>query len=526
MKKKFLTILAAGALSVASCDTDKLVIKNQGAYDSGSYFATLNEVNQSLTANYASLLDVGLYSRDFYFIFDALGNDAERDFPALGAEQQLTEFSHTSETSHTTNLWKTLYRMVFRANFTIEKANLLKLTSPEDIAKRNRFIAEAKFLKSWANFMLVNSWGRVPLKNTLEDAQKFDMSRNSIEEIYKAVEADLTDAIKFLPVKYASADRGRITQGAAIAMLGKAYLYQNKWAQAETEFKKITDGRYELNANFDDQFSTSNNSSKESIFDIPHRWSGWATGNKYYMFAGQEGWGGKTTHTGRAQEYGFNDWNNYGISPGAVKAFNYNDESGKAYMDPRAKLTFYGTGADGGDDTYCDKCASGVVKYDAVKSGTKFRKYEQYEIKAKHGEPESEINSQVIRYADVLLMLAEAQIEQNKASDALPLINQVRKRVGAFEYKSLGDQAAARTILRRERQIELCGEQVRYFDLQRWGIHKATVNAEKALVNRVGTIYSSLKNNPVEDKHRYLPIPNSEIITNAVLAGDIKDNWN
>lgn len=526
MKKKFLMLLAAGAFSVASCDTDKLVIKNQGAYDSGSYFASLTEVNQALTANYASLLDVGLYARDIYFIYDALGNDAERDFPALGAEQQLTEFSHNSETSHIVNQWKSLYRIIFRANFTIEKANLLKLTAAEDIAKRNRYIAEAKFLKAWANFMLVNNWGRVPLKNTLADAQKFDMGRAAVADIYTAIEKDLIDAAGVLPVTHSAADRGRITQGAAIAMLGKAYLYQGKWASAEAEFKKITDGRYQLNPSYDDQFSTANNTSKESIFDIPHRWSGWSTGNKYYMFSGQEGWGGKTTHTGRAQEYGFNDWNNYGISPGAVAAFTYNDEAGKSYQDPRGKLTFYGNASIGGDDTYCDKCASGAVKYDQTKSGTKFRKYEQYEIKAKHGEPESEINTQVIRYADVLLMLAEAQIEQNKGADALPLINQVRKRVGAFEYKSLGDQANARTILRRERQVELCGEQVRYFDLQRWGIHQTTVNKEKELVNRVGTIYVGLKQNPVEAKHRYFPIPNSERITNPLVAADIKDNWN
>jgi starch-binding outer membrane protein, SusD/RagB family len=526
MKKKFIMFLVASCFGVISCNVDDLAIKNQGSYDSSSYFATLTQINEAVTANYASLLDVGLYSRDIYYIYDALSNDAERNFPALGAEQQLTEFTHDAENALIKNQWKTLYRIVFRSNFVIEKANALTLTSDADKALRARYIAEAQFLRGWANFMLVNNWGRVPFRPTLESNSIFDMSRTDAATIWKSVETDFAASAAVLPAKYASAaDRGRITAGAATAMLGKSYLFQKKWQQAQAEFQKLTAGQYELNPSYDEQFSKTNGSSKESIFDIPHRWSGWATGNKYYMFGGQEGWGGKTTHTGRAQEYGFNDWNNYLVSDASVKAFTYADESGKAYIDPRGKLTFYGNASEGGDDTYCDKCSSGIIKYDQKANGNKWRKYEPYEFQAKIGEPESEINTQVIRYADVLLMLAESQIQQGNTASALPLINQVRKRVGAFEYKSLGTQSEALDKLIRERRIELCGEQVRYFDLIRWGLFKSTINAEKNAVSKTG-IYVGLKQNPVEDKHLLFPIPNSEITTNKTVAGDVANGWN
>jgi len=136
-----------------------------------------------------------------------------------------------------------------------------------------------------------------------------------------------------------------------------------------------------------------------------------------------------------------------------------------------------------------------------------------YEVRQTSGNPDSPINTQLIRYADVLLMLAECDIENNQISDALPLINLIRHRSGAFEYTTLGDQTQARTILRHERQIELAGEQLRFFDLVRWGILKQTINAEKAGA-------------PVQDKHVLLPIPQIERDANPVLDKQVKDNWN
>lgn len=143
--------------------------------------------------------------------------------------------------------------------------------------------------------------------------------------------------------------------------------------------------------------------------------------------------------------------------------------------------------------------------------------YALYETKEFYGGPKSNINTQIVRYADVLLMLAESLIEQNKISEALPYINAVRDRVGAFEITTLGSQDNARVILRRERQLELAGEQVRWFDLNRWGIAKQTLNAEKQL---------QLSKQPFEDKHILLPIPQIEKTTNAALANDVANDWN
>ena len=108
-------------------------------------------------------------------------------------------------------------------------------------------------------------------------------------------------------------------------------------------------------------------------------------------------------------------------------------------------------------------------------------------------------------------------IENNEVAKALPLINQVRKRSAAFEYTTLGTQADARIILRRERRIELAGEQSRYFDLVRWGILVQTVNAEKQIVEKA---------QPVKDYHILLPIPQSERDANPLLNAQVSNNWN
>jgi len=114
-------------------------------------------------------------------------------------------------------------------------------------------------------------------------------------------------------------------------------------------------------------------------------------------------------------------------------------------------------------------------------------------------------------------MLAEAYIEDGKIAQALPLINQVRKRSGAFEYTTLGDKAKATTILRRERQMELAGEQHRFFDLVRWGTLVATINAEKQAAVGIS---------PVKDFHVLLPIPQAERDANPTLDAQVNNNWN
>jgi hypothetical protein len=255
-------------------------------------------------------------------------------------------------------------------------------------------------------------------------------------------------------------------------------------------------------------------------------WTDWGIGNQYYVFGGQETWGGKATHSDRAQEYGFNDWWNVYITTTAVNAFHYPSPlDGTPYVDPRAYSTFYGNKPSGGDTVYCEQCATGKVSYPFNAADPQgdysWRKYEYYNQVASYGGPQSPINGQVIRYADVLLMLAESYIQQgNFGNQPLALINQVRARVGAVPYTILGtDQTSAMAVLMRERQLELCGEQSRYFDLIRWGIAKQTINAERGAEPGDGK-------QPFQDKNVLFPIPDVEKNYNANVAKQVNNGWN
>jgi hypothetical protein len=135
----------------------------------------------------------------------------------------------------------------------------------------------------------------------------------------------------------------------------------------------------------------------------------------------------------------------------------------------------------------------------------------------KYGDPKSPINGQVIRLADVMLMLAEHIQQGNTGNAPLALIDSVRSRSHAGLYTTLGDKDNAMKILMRERRLELCGEQSRYFDLQRWGIIRQTINAEKAAEPGTGT-------QPFQDL--LLPIPDAEKNYNPNVAKDIQNGWN
>ena len=459
---------------------------------------------------------------------DLTGNEAEADAPLLGDVLQLHDYSYAANHAQISDLWSTSYKMTLRANLVIDKASKVIPATDAEKDKLKQYVGEANFLKAYAEFLLVTLWGRVPIRKDYEGTSEFYLPRASVEDVWKQVESDLVRAAEGLPVAYANSasDLGRVTKGSAIALLGKVYLYQKKYAEAAAQFKLLTKApyTYDLVKSLDDLFTKSPAKNPETVFDVPHKaWGGFGEGDPYYMFGSQEGSSsGKNTHTGRAMEYGWNDWRNVFISDAAVKAFTYQDETGKTFVDPRAKNTFYGNAASGGDVTYCDNCITGAKPYPYAENGNGYRwkKYEPYEYKEKGEVPQSDINSQVIRYADVLLMLAETYINIGKISDALPLINKVRVRSGAFAYTSLGSKDDAMKKLMLERQLELAGEQVRWFDLIRWGIAKQTLNSEKK------EKYPGSAQPFFQDKHVLFPIPLTEKNTNPAVARDIANDWN
>ncbi|MEZ2338006.1 RagB/SusD family nutrient uptake outer membrane protein [Mucilaginibacter sp. RCC_168] len=530
--KKYIKYLIVVILMIATggCKKD-LNLQNKSAFTYDTYFTSDAAINQAVIASYATLLHTGLWAREWYYIFDLLGYDAKNAQPLQGDLLALAQYNFAPNQPQLDAMWSSLYRLIMRSNVVINRAQAWKPANTTEQANQKQYIAEAKFLRAYAYFNLVNLYGRVPLRKEyipLPTPDQINLPRAATADIWAFVEQDLKDAETDLPVSYPTASFGRATRGTAVALLGKSYLYEKKWSDAVTELTKLTQApfSYSLAAQYNDLFDDPNQNdpgkNPETIFQVMNQaWTDWGIGNQYAPFGGQETWGGKATHSARAQEYGFNDWNNTYITTTAVKAFTYpNPQTNATYVDPRAAYTFYGDAASGGETQYCQQCSTGPVAFPYATTGYKYLKYEYYNKVASYGGPQSGINGQVIRYADVLLMLAEAYIQQgNTGSQPLALINQVRSRpsVNAPLYSSLGGQSAAMAILMRERQLELTGEQSRYFDLIRWGIAKQTINTERQTED--GT-------QPFQDKNILLPIPFSEKNANPNVAKDISGDWN
>ncbi len=522
MKKKLCLSLLILLLLSNACKKERLDVVNENTYTDESYFKTQVQFNESIIATYAVFSHNGMMAREWYFIFDLLANDAERASPLVGTELELTDYSFTNNNEDIVNLWASLYRMIFRANLALKVIDTWAPATPAEENLKKQYIAEAHWLRGFAYFNLVTNWGRVPVKLTYEDSKVNSTPRSSVEDVWKLVESEFSLAADGLPVQYSADQKGRVTKGAAIAMLGKAYLYQKKYDLAAPQFEQLLNApySYSLDPSYDNLFSENNINSPEVIFAVNHVYT--TSNTQYYMFGGQEGSGGKTFHTGRAQEYGFNDWQNVTASNSLVAAHHYpNPAGGGTYVDPRAKLNYYGSPESGGDAKFCDNCSGGPINYNFNFFGNSYRKYEPYEFQEFTSAPMSGINTHVIRYADVLLLLAETYIEQGgtNVSKGIGLINQVRNRptVLAVPLPATLDQTAARLALRRERQIELSGEQSRWFDLIRWGIAKQTLNAEHP---------AGPGQFPFLDKHVLFPIPIDERNSNQALSGDIANDWN
>ena len=516
---------------LSGCSDSILNLTNPNAYDTGTFFTNEQELEKGVNAVYGGLYFEGLWIRDYYFIFDLLGNDAQ---VATALQGELAEFAkYTFNPTHgkITNYWRSLYRIVMRANLIIDRSEAFIAKGEGDIALVKRFVGEAKFLRAYAYFELVNQFGRIPLKKKIQDLDVILTPRcQSVEEVYQFIEQDLAEAITVLPEKaaYSANDTGRATKGAAIALLGKHLLYKKDYAGAEAELAKLAGMGYDLlpAAKWDWNFSERDNEENniESVFEVQCKFVPGT--NTWYMFGGQEDWGAGAMHTGRPMEYGFNDWQNVYISTSVAHQFKYSDGT----TDPRAALTFYGQDVMvTGDLYFCEECtAADIAKGDAaiqdngsrlkypLGSGLRWRKYQNYERKFKENVPESSNNGKVIRYADVLLMLAEAQINNSKVQQGMQNINKVRARIGAVAYPEGVPKEKAMEYLKLERTLELAGEQSRYRDLVRWGDAKQVLNNELSTQYGPATYF--------QDKHVLFPIPQDEKDTNHAI--EVSNDWN
>jgi hypothetical protein len=325
-----------------------------------------------------------------------------------------------------------------------------------DFPGKDHIIAEARFLRAYYYFELVKFFGDIPLivdkRIGIEEARQ--LPRTSKAEVYAQIESDLVNAAAVLnPV---ASQKGRATQGAAKALLGKVYLYQEKYTEAAAIFDEIRNsGLYSLIPNYADLFSASNENNSETIFDI--QYSG-LEGGSYGCLICLEG-NAAPGFQGIRQYNGpvYGDGNSYNLPTEALySAFAAIDQRrGHTVLDIEA---FIAAQTDPASISYAIGAGGHTGYYN-----NKYIK-RQGEIGLPDNDLTSPVNYRVIRYADVLLMAAEAHYKLGNASLAQQLVNQIRTRAGipGISVQSIND-------IYKERRLELSGEGHRFFDLVRTG---------------------------------------------------------
>jgi len=386
--------------------------------------------------------------------------------------------------------WSTLYQGIKHANVVITKVPSIEM----DAALRDRYVAEARFLRGLFYFDLVRAWGGVPMITELDPPLK--VARSTNQEIYELIISDLQFAVTNLPDKSAleTGDIGRATSGAARSLLAKAYLFQGDFVNAEKyTLEVINSDEYDLEPVFADANSNLGEHGMESVFEVGALEVEGAGGNQYANTQGVRG----SPNRG----WGFN-------RPSLDLRNSFESD------DPRLDATIIDLGEtlDGvlilGDGTTPDETFDTFNNLTEVECYNQKVWYPGTNTITQYGH-----NRRLIRYADVLLMAAEALNENDKPGEALVYLNQVRERAREGNTSILPDitetnKDLLREIILNERRHELALEGHRFWDLIRTG--KAP-----GVLGPLGF---------ATGKHELLPIPQNEVdISQGTLIQN--PNW-
>jgi len=484
------TLLAAGSLLLSGCSKnftsarDALVGQPAGA----DFWKNATEATatSAVTAMYGNLRTWN--NTAFAAIaVESLGSDDA----VKGSTQNDAAFMSLYDTYTVTategqmdGFWQGEYQNINFCNQVLD--NVPNITM--DAGLKARYLAEAKFIRAYSYFRLERAFGNIPLVLKVPTtATEINAKQNTPAEVWTAIEQDLTDAASVLPATYGHADLGRATKGAALALHAKVAIYQKKWADVVNYTNQvITSGVYTLFSNYYQQFRIANENNSESVFEIQATYvpnNDDANSSQYSQVQG-------VPNASPSAGWGFNV-----PTQNLVSEF----EAG----DPRIDATILKAGTTTLSGDPVPAAGAGLPTMYNAKS------YVPFAVAGQSGNQGCGQNWRFLRYADVLLMNAEANNEAGNSAAALASLELVRARarsnaanpVTALPKVTTTDQTALRTAIYHERRVELAMENDRYFDVIRQGRGTAVF----------GPLGWTAKN-------QYWPIPQAEMDINPNLV--------
>lgn len=519
MKKYTYCFLLATSLLLPGCNKDFLERNPQDAYSNSSLWSSSNDALSALNGCYSGWEDA--YNTLY---MDCASDNAYGQYYWEG----YTYFGNgsiTPSSAYSQDRWN--YSTIQKCNWFLENIDV----TPMDEALKTRFKAEARFLRAYQYYTMSQLYGDVPLvTKSISGEDANIISKTPIAEVQAFVISELTAISAILPERYTGSDVGRITKGAALALKARLELFTGKYADAIASAQKVMQLGYSLYPSYQDLFRIQNENNQEVILDIQYKENDYSNGT-----------------IGVMPSSSFGGWSS--INPTQALVDAYETKEGKLITDPSSGYSAY--------DPYTNRdprLKVTVLVPGQLYGGKYFNSIESSSADIIGGGNNSTtgyivnkytsnlsdypdmwntgLNQILIRYAEVLLIYAEAKVEAGQIDASVyDAIDAVRTRAGMpkTDRGIYSGQAALRELVRRERRVELAMEGLRWFDVKRWKIGKE-VMAKPVMGARLGKVdaatgkltltgdHVKAEDRSFDETKNYLwPIPQSEIDINKNL---------
>ena len=484
MKLKYnLIAIALLGFSFSSC-SDFLEQNPQTDLSENDFYKTADDILSAVNGAYSSLQEGDIYGN--WYVFGEIPSDNTRNqlSGSVTTQNEFDQFYIDTQNSMIANFWKAAYKVINRTNTILGRIDGIEINT--ELA--NRYKLECKFIRALMYFNLVRVYGDVPLVlKEISISESYDILREPKENVYNQIIADLKEA-QDLPVSYSTAEDGRATQGAAKALLANVYMTLHKYAEAETILAEIINsGLYSLLENtpgslnidgYKNVFSPVNHNSKEGIFEIQFLKGGYGEGSNYANNFAPENSGTNVVAVGGTGGNNIPEMDIYNAY-----------EEGDLRRDFSMSLGYY-------DNRKNNEWVESryVCKF----------------MDVPYQNNDASNNYPVIRYADVILMYAEALNQNGKTAEACKYLNMTRRRGFGYQTTETSpvdlqttDKAQFALMVEQERRVELAFENHRWFDLIRTGRAVEVMRSKGFSLNETNLI---------------CPIPQKQIDVNPKLT--------
>ncbi len=463
--KKITFILFGIFLGFTACN-DFLELSPEYQNNEEDYYQSKDDYETAVVGIYNKLQS--LHDVTILYLTELTTDNATPSYQNPTTDQyECDEMNITSSNGYVNSVWTCCFTAIAYSNNILARIDDIDM----DETKRDQFEGEALFIRAYCYFYLVRLYGEVPIVDVAfrspDEISSFDMTRQPASDVYAMIEDDLENAASLL--KGTELSKGRASEGAAKTLLGKVYLTEGECSSAATVLKEVIDMKaYSLVDDYGSLFDGTNEKSGESIFEIEYLSGDIEEGNNF----------------------------SYYFTPSLFNMAIFPDDmSGAGRITPTSDmLSAYEEGDLRKSVSVCDSCLMTDGTYEETIYGLKF-------VDFSNTPTDGGINFTALRYADVLLMYAEALNENDQTTTALPYLNMVRERAGLVDLSGLSKDEFT-LAMEKERRVEFLNEGHRWFDLLRTGRTQTVLNA---YYSSLGYTFS------VEDSELLMPIPDDEI---------------